>query len=113
MNEYQVIVVAPNRCNDCETCMSICAMVHAAKYVPLDKRIIGGRVRIEPEWAITCDLCVGMKEEYVDPEIGKQPQCVAACPHFAIYVATIEASVDETRMDAIKREFQIKYKNQY
>ena len=55
-----------------------------------------------------CDMCEGMKEDYIDPAVGKQPQCIAACPHFAIFLTTIEAEVGESRMDAIKREFNIK-----
>ncbi|MHA1148792.1 MAG: hypothetical protein ACTSR8_11190 [Promethearchaeota archaeon] len=111
VKEYQVIAVAPRRCNDCETCMSICALVHESKYIPLEKRIIGGRMRMEPEWAIACDICEGMKEEFVDPKVGREPQCISACPRFAIFITTIEAFKSETRIEAIKREFSIKKKN--
>ena len=87
--------------------MSLCAFVHSAKYIPLEKRVVGRRVRIEPEWAIMCDLCEGMKEEFVDPEIGRTPQCIPTCPHFAVCLSTIEAEDNESRTDAIKRIFKL------
>ena len=83
-------------------------MVHEAKYIPLEKRIIGGRVRMEPEWAVACDMCEGMKDEFVDPEVGRTPQCISACPHFAIFITNVESLENETRIEAIKRDFNIK-----
>ncbi len=108
LKEYQVIVVNPNRCTDCEACMTICSFVHDTGYVPLKKRIIGKRTRIELEWAISCDLCKGMKDEFVDPEVGKKPQCLCTCPNSALFISTIESYGNESRMEAIKRVFNEK-----
>ena len=109
--EFQIIVVNPNRCTNCETCMEICAFVHQTDFIPLLKRIMETRKRIELEWAIACDLCKGMKEHYVDPEIGKKPQCVNACPHNAIFLSIIEAFENESRNEAINRIFNQNYEN--
>jgi len=110
-NEFQVIVVNPNRCINCETCMEICSFVHETDYIPLIKRIIGVRKRIETEWAISCDLCKGMKEEFIDPMIGKIPQCIDACPHNAIFISIIDSSENESRIDAINRVFNLNYES--
>ena len=108
MPEYQVIVVNPNRCSNCESCMTICSFVHETGYVPLERRVIGMRERIELEWAISCDLCTGARTEYLDPRRGEQPQCIAACPHQAIFISTIKSLQDESRIGAIKRVFNQK-----
>jgi Fe-S-cluster-containing dehydrogenase component len=106
--EYQVIMVNPERCSDCDSCMTICAFVHEKDYIPLERRVVGKRKRIELEWAISCDLCQGAKVEFLDPEIGKQPQCIPACPHQAIFVGTIDSLGNESRINAIKRAFNEK-----
>ena len=108
MSEFQVIVVNPKRCSDCESCMTICAFVHEKDYIPLERRVVGKRQRIELEWAISCDLCKGAKEQYLDPEIGKQPQCIPSCPHQAMFIGTIDSLENESRIDAIKRVFNHK-----
>ena len=108
MSEFQVIVVNPKRCSDCESCMTICAFVHDRDYIPLERRVIGTRQRIELEWAISCDLCKGVKEDYLDTGIGKHPQCIPACPHQAIFIGTIDSLENESRIDAIKRVFNQK-----
>ena len=104
--EYQVIIVNPKRCTNCETCMEICAFIHGNKYVPLNKRIIGMRMRIELEWAISCDMCKGMKEEYINSEVEKTPQCISVCPKNAIFISTLESFGDESRNEAINRVFK-------
>jgi len=103
--EFEIIVLNPNRCMNCETCMEICSFVHEAEYIPLNKKVIGVRTRIELEWAISCDLCRGMKEQFIDPEVGKKPQCIDACPHNAIFVSSLKVSAKESRMEAIHRVF--------
>jgi ferredoxin len=103
--EYQVIVVNPVRCINCEACMSICSFIHETRYLPLEKRIIGMRVRIELEWAISCDLCSGIKEKFSSIESEKIPQCIGVCLNDAIFISIIEAYEDESRMDAIRRTF--------
>ncbi len=108
MPEFQVIVINPERCTDCDTCMTICAFIHERDYIPLEKRVVGKRKRIEMEWAISCDLCKGTKAEFVDPGIGKQPQCITACPHQAIFLDTVESIGDESRIGTIKRTFDHK-----
>ncbi len=104
--EYHLIVVNPERCVSCEACMSICSFIHETEYIPLIKRIIGKRVRIEEEWAISCDLCMGMKEELIDAENGMKPQCIDACLTKAIFISTLESFRDESRMEAISRAFK-------
>lgn len=106
--EFQVIVVNPDRCVNCETCMEICSFIHETYFTPLNRRIIGTRRRIELEWAIACDLCMGMKEPFIDPEIGKKPQCVDACPKNAIFLGTIDCVENESRNEAIRRVFNQK-----
>ena len=103
--ECQVIVVNPKRCLNCETCMEICSLIHGSEYIPLTKRIIGSRKRVEIEWAISCDLCLEMKDEFIDPELGKVPQCVDKCPNFAIFISRLEPYGDESRMKTVKRIF--------
>ena len=106
--EFEIIVLNPNRCMNCETCMEICSFVHEAEYIPLTKKVIGARTRIELEWAISCDLCRGMKEQFIDTKEGKKPQCIKSCPHQAIFVSTLKALEGESRMEAIKRIFNYK-----
>ncbi|MFX1277203.1 MAG: hypothetical protein ACFFBP_05940 [Promethearchaeota archaeon] len=110
--EFQVIVVNPKRCTDCETCMSICSFIHDNVYIPLNKRIIGARKRIELEWAISCDLCKGINENFIDTMKNNEPQCILACPHSAIFLGSVERIGNESRMEAIKRIFFQKDKNQ-
>ncbi len=105
--EHQVIVVNPDRCVDCESCMTVCSFVHERNYIPLKNKIIGSRKRVELEWAISCDLCKGMKEQFINNE-GKEPQCIKACPHQAIFVSTLNTLEGESRMEAIKRIFNYK-----
>ncbi len=107
--EHQVIVVNPDRCVDCESCMTVCSFVHERNYIPLKNKIIGSRKRVELEWAISCDLCKGMKEHFIDNKEGKKPQCIKACPHNAIFITILDSLEGESRMEAIKRIFD--YKN--
>jgi Fe-S-cluster-containing dehydrogenase component len=104
--EYQVIIMNPNRCVNYETCMEICTLVHESKYFPLTKRIIGMRVRIEMEWVISCDLCSEMKDEFIDRELGRKPQCVDMCPNNAIFIGALESYGNESRSEAINRIFK-------
>ncbi|MFW9989681.1 MAG: hypothetical protein ACFFC3_13580 [Candidatus Odinarchaeota archaeon] len=102
---YSVIIVNADKCTYCESCMSICSFVHGTKYIPLERRIIGKRIRNEIEWGIKCDLCIGMKEEFVDFKIGKTPQCESVCSSNAISFGSIKAQKNETRLEALKRVF--------
>ena len=104
--EYQVIIVNPKRCLDCETCMEICALVHESEYIPLNRRIIGKRIRIEMEWAISCDLCEEMNDDFINFDMEKRPQCIEACPHNAIFISTVESYENESRDEAINRIFK-------
>lgn len=106
--EYQVIVVNPDRCVDCEACMTVCSLVHERGYIPLKKKIIGKRKRVELEWAISCDLCKGMKEQFNDTQEGKKPQCIKVCPHNVIFISILDSLEGESRMEAIKRIFDYK-----
>lgn len=106
--EFQIIVINPDRCVDCESCMTVCSFVHEMPYIPLKDKTIGSRKRIELEWAISCDLCKGMKEQFIDTKEGKKPQCIKACPHQAIFVTTLKALEGESKIEAIKRIFDYK-----
>ncbi|KKL93826.1 hypothetical protein LCGC14_1870810 [marine sediment metagenome] len=56
--------------------------------------------------AITCDLCVSMKEEFIDEESGKiEPQCILVCPKEAISLKDVEQIGEEKQIDAVKRLF--------
>ena len=103
--EFQVIVVNPDRCVNCETCMEICSFVHETDFIHLTKKIMGTRMRIELEWAISCDLCAGMKEQFIDIKEGKKPQCIEVCPENAIFTSIIESVGKESRSEAIRRVF--------
>ncbi|MBD3341709.1 MAG: hypothetical protein GF353_21570 [Candidatus Lokiarchaeota archaeon] len=103
--EYRILIVNPKRCVDCEACMDICAFVHNRDYIPLVNRVIGKRERVEEEWAIGCDLCLGMKDKYVNDKEEKEPQCVVACPAKALFIGTIPALKNESRNQAIRRIF--------
>jgi hypothetical protein len=47
-----------------------------------------------------------MKEEFIDPEVGKrEPQCIALCPKEAISLKSVEQIGEETRIQAVKRLF--------
>jgi len=88
--------------------MTVCSFVHERAYIPLKSKIIGKRKRIEVEWGISCDLCKGMKEQFIDPKEGKKPQCIKSCPHQAIFLSTINILEGESRLEAIKRIFNYK-----
>jgi Fe-S-cluster-containing dehydrogenase component len=47
-----------------------------------------------------------MKDEFVDPEVGKkEPQCIAVCPKEAISLKNVEQIGEETRIEAVRRLF--------
>jgi Fe-S-cluster-containing hydrogenase component 2 len=46
-------------------------------------------MHIDKKIALVCDLCKGMKEEFIDTEVGKrEPQCKIVCPTQAISLKT-------------------------
>jgi carbon-monoxide dehydrogenase iron sulfur subunit len=63
---FKILVTDPGRCTGCETCESVCSMVHDGEFNPLNSRI--NRVRIEPriDTAVNCQSCAN-------------PDCVEAC----------------------------------
>ena len=66
------IAVDTERCIGCGFCVRAC-----------DFGVIS--LHIESQKALICDLCEGMKEEFIDPAVGeKKPQCVEVCPQKAI-----------------------------
>ena len=107
MKEYQIISIIPNRCINCDTCMSICSLVHDSKYLSLEQRVIGARTRQEKEFAISCDLCEHIKEEFLDSNTRPQPQCITVCPVQAIFITTIIAYDYESSSEALKRIFNL------
>jgi Fe-S-cluster-containing hydrogenase component 2 len=109
--EFQVIVINPRRCTDCETCMTICSFVHDTNYKHLKTRIIGARKRIELEWALFCDLCKGTLEKFKNSTESNEPQCITACPNKAIFLVSIERINEESRIEAIKRVFSLDQDN--
>jgi len=47
-----------------------------------------------------------MKEEFIDPEVGKkEPQCIAVCPKEAISLKNVVQIGEETRIEAARRLF--------
>ncbi|MHA1297944.1 MAG: 4Fe-4S dicluster domain-containing protein [Candidatus Helarchaeota archaeon] len=104
--KYKILVVDPRRCDGCETCESVCSMVHDNEFNPLNSRI--HRVRIEPiiNFAMNCQLCEDRfcieacqpKALSTDEETGLLKvnenkcdgcaACVKACPYGAIVVHT-------------------------
>ncbi|TFG21523.1 MAG: 4Fe-4S dicluster domain-containing protein [Promethearchaeota archaeon] len=87
------ILVDDDKCNGCGFCIRGC-----------DFGVIS--FHMETQKALICDLCEGMKEEFIDPEVGKrEPQCIAVCPKEAISLKDVEQIGEETRIDAVKRLF--------
>ncbi len=90
-DENGSILVDDDKCNGCGFCIRAC-----------DFGVI--TLHIESQKAIICDLCEGMKEDFIDPEVGKkEPQCIAVCPKEAISLKSVEQIGEETRIDAVKR----------
>jgi formate dehydrogenase iron-sulfur subunit len=87
------IIVDDDKCNGCAYCIRAC-----------DFGVIN--LHIETQNALICDLCDGMKEDFIDPEVGKtEPQCIAVCPKEAIALKNVEQIGEETRIDAVRRLF--------
>ncbi len=92
-NDEGSIVVDDDKCNGCGFCVRAC-----------DFGVMS--LNIDTMKAITCDLCEDMKDEFIDPEVGKkEPQCIAVCPKEAISLKNVEQIGEETRIDAVKRLF--------
>jgi Fe-S-cluster-containing dehydrogenase component len=87
------IIVDNDKCNGCAYCIRAC-----------DFGVIN--LHIDSQKALICDLCDGMKEDFIDPEVGRtEPQCIAVCPKEAISLKNVEQIGEETRLDAIRRLF--------
>lgn len=87
------IIVDNDKCNGCGFCIRAC-----------DFGVLS--LHIESQKALICDLCEGMKEEYIDEESGiKEPQCILVCPKEAISLKNVEQIGEETRIEAVKRLF--------
>jgi len=87
------ILVDDDKCNGCGYCVRACDFGVMTMHITTQK-------------ALVCDLCDNMKEEFIDPEVGKkEPQCIAVCPKEAISLKNVEQIGEETRMDAVKRLF--------
>lgn len=87
------IVVDDEKCTGCGFCVRAC-----------DFGVIS--LHLENQKALVCDLCEGMKEEFIDPEVGKkEPQCIDLCPKEAISLKTVEQIGEGTRIDAVRRLF--------
>lgn len=101
------IIIDAKKCNGCAFCSRAC-----------DFGVI--TLHLETQKAITCDLCEGMKDEFVDPTKGKkEPQCVEVCPKEAVALKSVEQIGEESRIDAVKRlmseqlkEYEQKKRNQ-
>ena len=87
------IVVDDDKCNGCAYCIRACEFGVMSLHMATQK-------------AITCDLCLSMKEEFIDEASGKiEPQCILVCPKEAISLKDVEQIGEETRIDAVKRLF--------
>ena len=87
------IIVDDDKCNGCAFCIRAC-----------DFGVLS--LHIESQKALICDLCEGMKDEFIDEESGiKEPQCILVCPKEAISLKNVEQIGEETRIDAVKRLF--------
>jgi len=87
------IIVDDDKCNGCAFCIRAC-----------DFGVLS--LHIESQKALICDLCEGMKDEFIDEESGiKEPQCILVCPKEAISLKNVEQIGEETRIEAVKRLF--------
>jgi len=100
------ILVDEEKCNGCAFCARACDFGAISFH-------------IETQKALICDLCKNMREEFIDPEVGKkEPQCIIVCPKEAISLKSVEQIGEETRIDAVKRlfgedliqDFKVEYK---
>ena len=87
------IVVDEDKCNGCGFCVRACDFGVMSLHLDTMK-------------ALTCDLCEGMKEDFIDPEVGKkEPQCIAVCPKEAISLKNVVQIGEGTRIEAAKKLF--------
>jgi Fe-S-cluster-containing hydrogenase component 2 len=87
------ILCDDDKCNGCGFCVRACDFGVMSLHIATQK-------------ALVCDLCEDMKEDYIDPEVGKkEPQCIAVCPKEAISLKNVTQIGEETRMDAAKKLF--------
>ncbi|MHA1459166.1 MAG: 4Fe-4S dicluster domain-containing protein [Promethearchaeota archaeon] len=87
------IVVDEDKCNGCGFCVRACDFGVMSLHLSTMK-------------ALTCDLCEGMKEDFIDPEVGKkEPQCIAVCPKEAIALLNVVQIGEGTRIEAAKKLF--------
>ncbi|MFO8017253.1 MAG: 4Fe-4S binding protein [Promethearchaeia archaeon] len=71
-----LIMVEDERCIGCGFCVRAC-----------DFGVIS--LHLESQTALICDLCEGMKEKFIDPEVGEpEPQCLKVCPQEAISITS-------------------------
>ena len=63
-------------------------------------------LHLSSQKALVCDLCEGMKEEFIDPDVGKrEPQCIAVCPKEAISLKNVVQIGEGSRIEAAKKLF--------
>jgi len=87
------IVVDEDKCNGCGFCVRACDFGVMSLHLDTMK-------------ALTCDLCEGMKEDFIDPEVNKkEPQCIAVCPKEAIALKNVVQISEGTRIEAAKKLF--------
>jgi len=87
------IIVDDDKCNGCAFCIRAC-----------DFGVLS--LHIQSQKALICDLCLTMKEEYIDQERGEPyPACIDVCPKEAISLKDVEQIGEEKRIDAVKRLF--------
>jgi len=84
------VIIDETKCNGCGFCVRAC-----------DFGLI--TMNINSQKAISCDLCRGMKDEFVDPVSGKkEPQCIIVCPKEAISLKSVEQIGEESRIKTVK-----------
>jgi Fe-S-cluster-containing dehydrogenase component len=92
-NEGGSIIVDSDKCNGCGFCIRAC-----------DFGVIS--LHLNTQKALVCDLCESMKDEFIDPAVGKkEPQCIVVCPKECISLKSVEQIGQESRIDAVKRLF--------
>ena len=94
----KMVHIDEDKCDGCGFCAQACDFGAIVMHTGTKKVAI-------------CDLCEGMRPEYIDTEDGKPtPQCIEVCPKEAISLKSIKQIGQETRMDAVKRLMETEVK---
>ena len=93
------IIIDDDKCDGCGFCSRACDFGAIALHTGTKKVVI-------------CDLCEGMRPEFIDSEDGKPtPQCIEVCPKEAIFLKSVKQIGEESRIEAVKRLMEEEVKN--